>query len=82
VSARVIPFPANRRRDLIHSIARRVFELSPEAGEKHIRRSLDGQATVLRRKGVEEPLIARDAAGLEAAVRAAIWLAVVRHEEG
>jgi hypothetical protein len=81
VSARVIPFPANRRRDLIHSIVRRVFELSTEAGEKHIRRSLDGQATVMRRKGVEEPLIARDAAGLEAAVRAAIWLAV-RREEG
>jgi hypothetical protein len=82
VSARVIPFPAYRRRDLICSIARRVFELSPEAGEKHIRRSFDGPATVMRRKGVEEPLIAREPVGLEAAVRAVIWHAVVRREEG
>jgi hypothetical protein len=58
------------------------LELSPEAGEKHIRRSLLGQATVMRRKGVEEPLIARDAVGLEAAVRAVIWHAVVHREEG
>jgi hypothetical protein len=36
----------------------------------------------MRRKGVEEPLIARDAVGLEAAVRAVIWHAVVRREEG
>jgi hypothetical protein len=82
VSASIIPFPATRRRDLIHSIARRVFELSAEAGEKHIRRSLKGQATVMRRKGVEEPLIAHDAIGLEVAVRAVIWHAIVRREQG
>jgi len=81
VSAIVLPFPANRRRDLICSIARRTLELSPEAGERHIRRSLDVQVTVMRRKCVAEPLIAREAASLEAAIRVAIWHAVTRRGE-
>jgi hypothetical protein len=51
----------------------RLLELSPEAGEKHIRRSPDMQASSMRRKGIAGRLIARDAA-----VRAANRHAVMR----
>ncbi|MHC2585382.1 DUF6074 family protein [Bradyrhizobium diazoefficiens] len=78
----LIPFPAARRLDLVASISRRALELSPEAGEKHIQRSLDLQATVMRRKGIGEDLIARDVAELSGAIRAFIWHAVMSRREG
>jgi hypothetical protein len=58
------------------------LELPPEAGEKHIQRSLDLQATVMRRKGVGEDLIVRDVADLSAAIRTVIWQAVMSRKEG
>ncbi|QOZ52863.1 DUF6074 family protein [Bradyrhizobium sp. CCBAU 53338] len=80
--ADLIPFPAARRFDLVAGITRRALELSPEAGEKHIQRSLDLQATVMRRKGIGENLIVRDVADLSAAIRAGIWQAVMSRKEG
>jgi hypothetical protein len=77
MSAALIPFPTARRRDLVAGIARRALELSPAAGEQHIRRSLELQATVMRRKGIAEDLIVREAAGLDVAVRMLIWDAVM-----
>ena len=77
MTAVVIPFPCARRVALVRSIARRALELNPAAGEQHIRRSLDVQATVMRRRGVAEDLISREANGLDGAVRALIWDAVM-----
>lgn len=77
MSSVIIPFPAARRHDLVHSIARRSLQLHPAAGEQHIRHSLKLQATVMRRKGVAEELIARDIAGLDGAIRALIWTTVM-----
>jgi hypothetical protein len=74
---KVIPFPAARRLSLVSSITRRALELNPAAGEQHIRRSLDVQATVMRRKGIAENLIARETASLDGAIRALIWNAVM-----
>lgn len=64
MSAVIIPFPAARRVDLVHSIARRALELTPVDGERHIERSLATQATVLRRKGVSQADIDRNLTGL------------------
>ena len=77
MTADVIPFPAARHLALVNSITRRALELNPTAGEQHIRRSLEVQATVMRRKGIAEDLIARETAGLDSAVRALIWNAVM-----
>lgn len=78
MSAEMIPFPAARRVDLVRSVVRRALELPPHAGEHHIVRSVDLQATVMRRKGVAEPLIARERVGLESAIRRQLWEAVMR----
>lgn len=79
---KVIPFPAARRLALVASIARRALELNPAAGEQHIRRSVEVQATAMRRRGIAEELIAREAAGLGSAVRALIWDAVMAPRGG
>ncbi len=80
--AAIIPFPAARRRGLVLSIARRALELSPAAGEEHIQRSIKLQATVMRRKGIADDLIAREETGLAGAVRALIWDAVMAPSGG
>ena len=82
MTAEIIPFPTARRLRLVFSIARRALELNPATGEQHIRQSLKVQATVMRRKGVAEGLIARDVIGLESSVRALIWDAVMAPTEG
>jgi hypothetical protein len=78
MTAGIIPFPPARRGSLVASIARRALELSPTAGEQHIQHSLKVQVIVMRRKGVAENLIERERVGLESAVRARIWNAVMR----
>jgi Family of unknown function (DUF6074) len=82
MTAEVLPFPASHRRVLVASIARRALELCPDAGEQHIRRSVDVQATVMRRKGIAEDLIRREALSLDGAVRALMWDAVLSSPRG
>ncbi|MCK1507180.1 DUF6074 family protein [Bradyrhizobium sp. 18] len=78
MTAEMIPFPAARRVDLIRSIVRRALELPPQAGEHHIVRSVDLQATVLRRKGVAEALIVQERISLESTIRRHLWETVMR----
>lgn len=78
MTAETIPFPAARRVGLVRSIVRRTLELPFHAGEHHITRSLDLQATVLRRKGVAEGLIAKERIELERAIRRQLWEVVMR----
>jgi hypothetical protein len=73
MTARMIPFPAARR-----IIVRRALELPPHAGERHISRSVDLQATIMRRKGVPEELIAKERISLEGTIRQRIWDVVMR----
>ena|ERR1700730_1981903 len=60
MSAAIIPFPCARRLDLVRSIVRRALLLQPFAAEAHIRRSLELQAIVMRRKGIGEALVLRE----------------------
>jgi Family of unknown function (DUF6074) len=79
----VIPFPLVRRHQLIFSIARRALELDPIAGDGHVRRSIDLQATVMRRKGIAEHFIVRETRSLDSAIRAQMWNSVMLpREEG
>jgi hypothetical protein len=68
--SKVIPFPIVRRQALVLSIARRVLEISPAAGGRHIVRSLELQAAAMRRRGIAEEHIRREVRALESAVRA------------
>ena len=77
----IIPYPAARRYHLVSSIVRRSLELGA-GGERHIARSLELQATVLRRKGVAEHLIIRETRALDSAVRAQMWNSVLFPREG
>lgn len=65
------------RAHFIAKQARRVAELSPTAGEKHIAAQIKVQRDALMRKGVNAELIKREMTQLESAIRAAIWAAVL-----
>jgi hypothetical protein len=82
MSAAIIPFPPARRLLLVASIARRTFDLRPDADEQHIRRSVDVQANVMRRKCIAEELIHREAVNLDAAVRALLQTEVTSRPQG
>ena len=77
MTAIVVPFPLTRRPHFIRKQARRVTELSPAAGERHIAAQIKVQRDVLMRKGVNAELIKRETVQLESAIRAAIWAAML-----
>lgn len=73
MSALVLPFPLVRRLDLIHRQAKYAVCLRPEKGDRHIERQLQTQADAMRRRGVAENMINRELAGMESAIRTAMW---------
>ena len=77
MTATVVPFPLSRRRHFIAKQARRVAELSPTAGEKHIAAQVKTQRDAMERKGIAVEIIERETAQLESAIRAAVWSAVL-----
>ncbi|MDB5596250.1 MAG: hypothetical protein JWM36_3211 [Hyphomicrobiales bacterium] len=66
----IVPFPTIRRRAFIERQAHRASCLSPESGEKHIRRQLDIQSETMARKGIHAAQIEHERITLEAAIRA------------
>ncbi|WP_410712066.1 DUF6074 family protein [Bradyrhizobium sp. BEA-2-5] len=81
-TARVIPFPITRRHSFIERQACRAAELSPDAGERHIRNQVQIQVDAMRRRGIGEDLIAREARCMETAIRAALWRTVIDAPRG
>lgn len=71
--AQILPFPLTRRWAFIERQAGRVAELTQDAGERHIAHQLDVQAAAMRRKGIDEALIAREIKNMEQAIRASLW---------
>ncbi|MGY2907036.1 DUF6074 family protein [Bradyrhizobium sp. URHC0002] len=68
----ILPFPLSRRWVFIERQARRASELNQDAGERHIGYQLEVQATAMRRKGIDETLIARELHCMEAAIRVSL----------
>lgn len=81
MTAVVVPFPPAKRQDLVRSIARRALSLSPEAGEKHIVRSINLQHRTLCSKGVSLRDSHIEMNALEAAIRTVMWEAVMQPRE-
>src|SRR5215470_19523001 len=71
-SATMLVFPVAQRLDFVERIAAQMVARSATGGEQHLQLQLRRQGTVLRRKGIAEPIIKRELASLESAVRQAI----------
>jgi hypothetical protein len=69
MSAVVYPFPLARRRPLIERQVRYATAISPDAALRHIQQQLDVQAETMRRRGIDEDIIARELGCMEAAIR-------------
>jgi hypothetical protein len=70
--AQIVPFPTTHRWAFIERQARRAAELNHDAGERHIAYQLEIQASAMRRKGIDDALIARELRCMEAAIRASL----------
>jgi hypothetical protein len=77
MSAAIVPFPLTRRRKFISRQANRASELNAAASERHILNQLKIQADVMRRRGIDEDLIAHELECMESAIRSALWRADV-----
>lgn len=76
--AEVVPFPYSHRRAFIERQAMRAAELNPDAGERHVRTQIQIQIDAMRRRGISEELILREARCMESAIRTALWRAVMQ----
>jgi hypothetical protein len=74
----LIPFPIARRRSYVCKLAAQIAARSPAAGEVHLLHQLRRQGEVLRRKNVPENLIEQELRSVAAAVRAELWLLLLR----
>jgi hypothetical protein len=73
MSARVIPFPAFRRRGFIQRHAARMATLPPATAEKHLAQQLRVQVETMQRRGITSDLITTQVRALETAVRCELW---------
>ena len=77
MSAAIYPFPLAKRGAMIDRQARYAAELGPDAAERHIQQQLKIQGDSMRRRGVDEDLIARELKCMRTAIGAALLRASV-----
>lgn len=73
----VLPFPLRRRVAFVDRQARHIAGMNAEAGERHLAYQIKLQRDTLSRKGVDPARIDAEIKALEAAIRAALWRAVL-----
>ena len=71
-TATIVPFPLANRRSMILRQARHAAVLSRVAAERHIRQQLKVQAQAMRRRGIDERVIAHEINCLETSIRATL----------
>lgn len=69
MTASIIPFPRVKNRAFVTRHAIRMTEMAPEKGEAHLRRLLDQQQEVMRKRGIPESVIAEEARAVRARCR-------------
>lgn len=72
MTAEIVPFPLASRRSMILRQARYAAVLNPDAAERHIQRQLKIQRQAMRRRGINEHLIAREINCLENSIRSTL----------
>lgn len=77
VSARVLPFPLSRRRDLIRRQAQWFSAQPARAAERNLQHQLGVQLEALRRKGVDDETANAEVVALEGAIRAEVWWVIL-----
>lgn len=73
MTARLYPFPAQRRVKLIRSIAAQMADCTRDRGERTISKALERQRTSMAKKGFDSETIDQEIRSLELAVRARLW---------
>jgi hypothetical protein len=73
----IVPFPLASRRAFVERHARLIAAMNADAGERHLVRQLRFQMENLQRRGIAGEVIEREVASLDAAIRAALWRAVL-----
>jgi hypothetical protein len=73
MSAAIVPFPPASRQKFISRQANQASELNAAASERHILCQLKIQADLMRRRGIDEDLIARELKCMESTLRVASW---------
>jgi hypothetical protein len=76
MTAIIVPFPLASRRSMILRQARYAAELNSDAAERHIQKQLKIQGQAMRRKGIDEQLIAQEINCMETSIRAMLLRAV------
>jgi hypothetical protein len=71
-TAMIVPFPMANRRSMILRQARYAAALSPAAAERHIQHQLKVQAQAMRRRGIDEGVIAHEIDCLEFSIRSTL----------
>jgi hypothetical protein len=77
----VVPFPRRRQRDLVEHHAHNIARISPQAARLYLRRMMRVYAEEMRSRSIAEPIIEREVDALAAAIRAAIWTAVLTPDD-
>jgi Family of unknown function (DUF6074) len=72
MTAIIVPFPLANRRSMILRQARYAAGLRPDAAERHIWQQLKVQAQTMRRRGIDERVIAHEINCLEASIRSTL----------
>jgi hypothetical protein len=76
-SGAIIPFPLARRSAFIDRHARHIATMRPEVGERYLDRQLRIQFENLQRRGIDLDTINREIVAMDAAIRTALWRAVI-----
>ena len=76
-TAHLIPFPSQRRGAFIRKQADTIAKMPAEKGDAYLRSQLAIQGDSMRRKGIDEPAIARALRDLQSAIRAELFRRVL-----
>lgn len=73
----VLPFPLKCRVAFVERQAHQIAGMSANAGERHLAHQLRVQREALERRGIDRMRINSEITSLEAAIKAALWKAVL-----
>lgn len=76
-TAHLIPFPSERRGAFIRKQADTIAKMPAEKGDAYLRSQLAIQGDSMRRKGIDEPAIARALRDLQSAIRVELFRRVL-----
>jgi hypothetical protein len=81
MGAAIVPFPIARRLDLVVAVAVGMLKRGPDQAERHLEFSAYRLESVLRRRGIDQPVFDREIAAFVSAVRAEVWRRVLTPQE-